>query len=356
MSYGGDEAKLYYVSEATYGRIPVNPAMSGIEIIESVEPAVDPGLIKLRGLGSRDLQAIIHGLKRVDLKVAYVMPHDNPIGFLNYVVTLEPYTAELIYEKVGGQIVDLRHTGCISDKATVSCSVEDVVKVSKAIVAQNLDPELAKITGATYTEDGGAIPFSESYVSKGEADGSGLVVNEQITDWKFSIENNLKRVPVIRSNPTSLLTATANSGQKVVAVTSGALFTAGDMVKIQDDVTAEWNTIYSITSNNLTMLNNLANTYTVANNAYVEGLVADLLKYLQGRHRVLTGELTFEFEYITQYLEATHDFEFSLKFGLSGTSSVLFKHCKWDNIGSPTKTEDLVSVKAPFTAREVTLV
>ena len=354
--YGSDEAKFYYVSEATYGRIPVNPVMSGIEGVESVEPAANPGLIKVRGLGSRDLMQILHGLKMVDLKLVYVMPHDNPTGFLNYALTLAPYTAEIVYEKPAGQIISLRHTGCISDKATVECSAEGEIKVTKDIIGQNLEPESVKITGATYGQDGGAVPFSESYVSKGAADGSSQVVLETVTDWKFNVENNLKRVSVIRSNKTSLLTATATAAQKVVAVTSGALFTAGDMVKIQDDVAAEWNTIYSIASNNLTMLNNLAHTYTVAGNAYVEGLVADLLKYLQGRHRVLTGDLTFTFEDMQQYLEATHDFEFSLKFGLSGTSSVLFKYCKWDSVGSPTKIEDLVSVEAPFTAREVILV
>jgi hypothetical protein len=353
--YGAHEAKLYYVDEVTYGRIPTEPTMSGIELVEDVNPAINPGLIKLRGIGSRDLQAIIHGLKQVDLKVAYTMPHDNPIKFLNYIVTLNPFTAELIYEKPTGQIISLRHTGCISDKATVECSAEDIIKVSKDIIAQNLFAEPVKITGATYGADSGAIPFSESYIQKGSPDGTGLMTLDTVTDWKFSIENNLKRVPVIRKNQQSLLTGTASSGQKVVAVTNGALFTAGDMVKIQDDNASEWNTIYSIATNNLTMLNNLANTYTVAANGYVEGLIADLLKYLQGRHRALTGELTFTFEDRTEFLETTHDFEFSIKIGLSGTSNALLKYCKWDSAAAPTREEDLVSVKAPFTAREIIL-
>ena len=354
--YGSDEAKFYYVSETTYGRIPIAPVMSGLEIVESVAPAVNPGLIKVRGLGSRDLMAIKNGIKQVTLALAYVMPHDSPTGFLNYALTLAPYTVEVVYEKPAAQIISLRLTGCISNKASVSCSVDDVIKVTKDIIGQNLDPELVKITGATYLQDGDVIPFSESYVSKGSGDGSAQVVFNTVTDWKFNIENNLKQVSVIRKNNTSLLTGTAAAAQKVVAVTSGILFTVGDMVKIQDDVEAEWNVIYSILGNNLTMLNNLTNTYTVADNAYCEGLVVDLLKYLQGCSRVLTGELTFTFESMIQFLEATHDFEFSLKIGLSGTSSALFKYCKWENVGAPTKIEDLVSVKASFTAREVTLV
>jgi hypothetical protein len=329
--------------------------MSGIENVEDVEPSVKASLIKLRGIGSRDLTAIKKGLKQVDLKVVYALPSDNPTKFLNYVITLNPFTAELIYLNAGGQIVDLRHTGCISDKAVVECSVENVIKVTKDIIAQNLDPETAKITGATYAQDGGAVAFNESYVSKGAADGSNQVVLDTVTDWKFTVENNLKRVSVIRKNNSSLLTGTAAASQKVVPVVSGALFAVGDMVKIQDDSAAEWNTIYSIATNSLTMVNNLANTYTVAANGYTEDLVSDLLKYLQERHRVLTGELTLDFEDMIQYLEVTHDFEFSLQFGLGGTSNALFTHCKWDSVTSPTKTEDLISVKAPFTAQEIVI-
>jgi hypothetical protein len=103
------------------------------------------------------------------------------------------------------------------------------------------------------------------------------------------------------------------------------------------------------------MLNDLTNSYTVAANAYGECLVADLIKYLQARQRALSGELVFEFEDIVQLIEATHDFEFSLAFGLGGDSSVLFKYCKWDPVSLPTKNEDLVSVKAAFTAREIVL-
>lgn len=353
--YGSDEAKFYYVSETTYGKIPTSPVMSGIENVEDVQPGVGSRLIKVRGIGSRDLTAIKRGLKLVDLKLAYVMPHDNPTKFLNYALTLEPYTAEVIYEKPVDQIISLRHTGCISDKVTVEGSTDDVVKVTKDIIAQNLFPEPVKITGATYSQDGGAIAYDETYLQKGDPDGTGLVTLDHVTDWKFDIQNNLKRVAVIRKNESSLLTGTASSGQKDVAVTDGDLFTEGDMVKIQDDNASEWNTVYSKSGNTLTMLNNLANTYTVAANGYAEDLIADLLKYLSARHRALSGELTFTFEDLTEFIEATHDFEFSLKIGLSGTASVLFKNCKWDSVVAPTRIEDLVSVKAPFTAREITL-
>lgn len=282
MSYGGHEAKFYYITEGVYGVTPTNPAMKGIENVENIEPAIDPSNLKIRGVGSRDLSVIKKGLKQIDVKIDYVVPSDDVYHFLQHILTLYPQTVEVIYEKTGGAIVDLRHTGCIFNKATVGCSVEDVIKATVELIGQNLDPETAKITGATYSEFDGAVPFHQSYVSRGAADGTSQVVIEEVTDWKFIIENNLKRVPVIRS-------------------TNG-----------------------------------------------------ELLKFLFGRQRSISGELIFEFENRTEYYDAVSDAEFSLKFGV-GAKYALFKYCKWDSITTPTKIEDLVSLKAPFTARQVTL-
>jgi len=280
--YGAHEAKIYYVQEATYGVTPATPSMLGIATVENVEPALDPGLIKVRGIGSRDLRVLRRGLRHVDLKVAYALPSDAPINFLQHIITLNSHSIEVFYEKTSG-IIDLLHKGCRLDKATVECSIEDVVKATIDVLAQDLTVGTAKITGASYAEYTGAVPFNESYVQRGAADGSGLTDVTRVTDWKFNVENNFKRVPVIRS-------------------TSGYL-----------------------------------------------------LKYLQERHRILTGELTFEFESKAEYDDVIADSEFSLKMGLGGSNSALFKYCKWEKVGSPTKIEDLVSLKAPFVARDVVI-
>jgi len=280
--YGAHEAKIYYVQESTYGVTPTNPSMLGLATAENVEPALDPGLIKVRGVGSRDLQVLRGGLRQVGLKVAYALPSDAPINFLQHAQTLNSLSVEVFYEKASG-IIDLLHKGCRMDKVTVECAIEDIVKASAELIGQDITVGTSKISGATYADYTGAVPYHESYVQRGAGDGSGLTAVERVTDWKFTIENNLKRVPVIRS-------------------TSG-----------------------------------------------------HLLKYLQERHRALMGELTFEFESKQEYDEVVNDSEFSLKFGLSGTNSALFKYCKWEKVSLPTKVEDLVSLKAPFVARDIAI-
>ena len=279
MPYGAHEAKIYYVQETSYGETPTNPSMLGIKA-EDIEPSLNPSLIKVRGIGSRDLQTIKKGLRDVSLKIAYPLPSDAPINFLQYATTLNSLSIEIFYEKASG-IIDLLHKGCRIDKATVECSIEEVVKATVELIGQNLVVGASKIAGATYADYSGAVPYHESYVQRGAGDGSGLTVLERATDWKFTIENNLKRVPVIRS-------------------TSG-----------------------------------------------------ELLKYLAARHRNLTGELVFEFESKQEYDDIINDSEFSLKFGLGGTNSALFKYCKWENATTPTRIEDLVSLKASFVARDV---
>jgi len=280
--YGAHEARIYYVQESNYGVTPTNPSMLGMATAENVEPTLDPGLVKLRGLGSRDLQTIRRGLRHIDLKVSYALPSDAPINLLQHVTTLNSLSVEVFYEK-SSSIVDLLHKGCRIDKALVECSAEDVVKGSVELVGQDIVAGTSKISGATYADHSGVVPFYESYVQRGAGDGSGLAAVDRVVDWKFQVENNLKRVPVIRS-------------------TDG-----------------------------------------------------HLLKYLQERHRMLPGELTFEFESKQEYDDVVDDSEFSLKFGLGGSSSALFKYCKWERVGTLTKIEDLVSLKAPFVARDLVI-
>ncbi len=281
MPYGAHEAKIYYVEETNYGVTPSNPTMLGVKA-ETVEPALNPSLIKVRGVGSRDLQAIKKGLRQANMKIVYPLPSDAPINFLQHVQTSNSLSIEVFYEKTS-ETIDLLYKGCRFDKVVVECSIEDVVKATVELVGQNVAVGTAKISGATYMDYAGAVPYFESYVQQGDADGSNLTAVERVTDWKITIENNLKRVPVIRGT---------------------------------------------------------------------EGF---LLRYLPARHRNLTGELTFEFENKQEFDDVINDSEFSLKFGLGGTNSALFKYCKWENVVAPTRIEDLVSLKTSFVARDLTI-
>lgn len=276
--YGAHECRVYYVEEATYGQTPSNPSMLGVPA-ESVEPTLDPSLIKVRGVGSLDLQAVKKGLRNVSVKIVYPLPSEAPINFLqNAKAELnKSLSVQVLYYKglfaSATDIISLLYTGCRFNKLTVECSIEDVVKASAELIGQDLAVGTAKISGATYADYGGAVPFYESYVKKG------TTLLERVTDWKFAIENNLKQVPVIRS-------------------TNG-----------------------------------------------------HLLKYLPYRHRNLTGEITFEFESKEEFDDVINDSSFDLEFGLGGTNKAVFTACKWENVSTPTRIEDLVACKVSFVAK-----
>ncbi len=203
--YGAHETRFYYVEESQYGVTPTNPTMSGILPAESVEPAINPSNIKVRGIGSVDLQAVKKGLRVPSVKIAYALPSDAPIGFLQWAkVELDKsLSIQVIYYKgifaSATDIISLLHKGCKFQRVTVECSVEDIVKATAELLGQDLEVGTSKISGATYGDHAGAVPFYESYVKKA------TTTLDRVTDWKFTIENNLKAVPVVKSTDGHIL-------------------------------------------------------------------------------------------------------------------------------------------------------
>ncbi|MGD6807645.1 MAG: phage tail tube protein [Candidatus Bathyarchaeia archaeon] len=77
-----------------------------------------------------------------------------------------------------------------------------------------------------------------------------------------------------------------------------------------------------------------------------------LAKYLTWGKRLLTGELTFEFESKQEAEDVLADTEqSSLEFGLGGANKVTVEHTKWDDFSLGGKAEDLIYAKVSFTAR-----
>ena len=203
-TYNASEQRLYYIDEAAFGATPANPTMLSVPE-DSIEPSIDPGNIRLRGAGSGDLMAIKKGLRAATLKLSYPLPSDAPINLLQYARNElnKSLSMQLLYFKgvfsVATDIISLLFTGMKVNKASVSCSIEDVVRASLELQGIDVAVGSAKISGATYTDYAGAVPFYESYVKKDAA------AYDRVSDWTFNVENNLKPVPVIRTTNGHLL-------------------------------------------------------------------------------------------------------------------------------------------------------
>jgi len=49
--------------------------------------------------------------------------------------------------------------------------------------------------------------------------------------------------------------------------------------------------------------------------------------------------------------DVINDTEFNLEFGLGGSNKAVFTGCKWENMATPTRIEDLIALKAGFVAK-----
>jgi hypothetical protein len=198
-TYGVDEERFYYIEESVFGTTPTNPSMLGVPC-DVIDPGLDPSNLKLRGTGSYDLQAIKKGLRKPNLKIGYIVPSEAPINLLQWAKMdlNKSLSCQVIYYKgvfaSATDIISLLFKGMRISKASVECSIEDVIKAVMELEGQDLETGTAKITGATYADYAGAVAFHESYVKKD------TTVLDRVTDWKFDIVNNPKRVPVIRTS------------------------------------------------------------------------------------------------------------------------------------------------------------
>ncbi len=203
-TYGAHECRLYHVQESTYGQTPSNPSWIGVPA-ESLEPALSPSLIKLRTVGSRDIAALKRGLRTPTIKIGHVLPADAPANFIQHAVTLNSLSLQVVYYKglfsSPTDVLTLTYSGMHINKLSVEYSPDDVAKATVELIGQNLATGTAK-TG-TYADYAGGV--TDCYMQKGAADGSNLTTVERVTDWKFSIENNLKAVHVQRATTPYLL-------------------------------------------------------------------------------------------------------------------------------------------------------
>jgi len=227
MSYSkpitGAIAKAFYVEEATYGITPANPSMQWIGIVQNVEPNYDRSLIKLRGIGSRDLSYIIKGLLKAEVSMEYAYQDKTFLAFAN---TLNDFTME-IYTYDATLNIYL-HSGGMINSIDVNASVNNLVTVKPAIIAQNVSISTSHPAGVTYATDPGIVPKTW-YDTQVEIPAGTPV--DGVTDWTFKINNNLERYPVIRTTSGDILKYLVErqrefSGDLTVAYMSNTLLTA----------------------------------------------------------------------------------------------------------------------------------
>ncbi len=178
-------------------------------------------------------------------------------------------------------------TGNIVDKTTEHYGFE--INGVTGVIANNVFRRVYGDAGLSILATQGAVIANNVCVNNGQ----GLSSNERgIELGGYNATNKQSKNNLVignscfddQANVSSVLTGTAAASQKVVAVTSGAKFVEDQWVTISDGTPyTENNQIASISSNNLTMTTNLANTYTVAQSAVVTGRATQWGGILEGQ-------------------------------------------------------------------------
>lgn len=287
---GAHEAILAWCLESTYGQLPGAPFWFPQLLAEEFEPLIERSNIKVPGVGSRDLYFIKKGLQTPVLKVKHIPQTYRPYEFIEHGIMNasegDSMYIEAAYTGVpSGGVISLQFAGCKFNKIEMACGMEQNVVISSELWAQRPITGTAKINTANTPYAEAPVSWVDTYIKK-----AGSLLS-RCTDWRWTLNNNLKRVPVFRDP-------------------SGATG-------------------------------------------------ADILMYLQPRHRTIDGELIFEFESKAEADDIIADTEFTLEIGmvstLEGRHKFTFAGCKWASASFLTKIEDLVPVKCPFTARSLTL-
>lgn len=209
---GGEEGHAVYTAESTYGTTPVEATWLWLGIIQEIGPAIDPSLMRMGGCGSRYVQYLKHGLRKVDLSLEYLYQNKNFLDAINQGLPTgsgQPLSIEVYWNDPNGGAIEfgMVHKGCLLNTLDISGRIiagDDMeVRVRTGIMCQ--DVAVAATHHSTYPDE---YPSDPATVPKLTSDCKieiGGVEMTDLFDFNFRVRNNLKRYPVIRTSNGKLL-------------------------------------------------------------------------------------------------------------------------------------------------------
>jgi len=194
LVYTDAEKFVYYVPEGAgnYGVTPTSPAWLLPGVRSNFENSLDRSIVKIVPGGSRDVAFFLKGQKKYGFNLDF---HMQDRTFQDLVRTLGSFSLMAYFLKGATPDVYL-HKGCLINRTTVSTGVDNPVDVKTEVISQECTIGTTRPSGSTYVPKT-TTPrmWNDSHVTFGTTD-----INDEgaLTDWSFTINNNLQRIPVIR--------------------------------------------------------------------------------------------------------------------------------------------------------------
>lgn len=267
--YAGWQQRAYYNTEATFGTFDATATRYCLPW-NSIDPGFDPGLVKVRSVGSAFYNSLPKGMKKGNLKLGWYLP-----SFCRALVegsfNLTPRSVEVLYHlgewASPSSIISLLFKGCRTNKFTIEAQASEkadesiLAKATAELICQNLATASAKQGDADKYDDSyvtAAKGFYDTYITKGGVEITDLV------GWKLNFDLHLKPVPVIRSTSGDLMKY-LNSQNKEVSLEMDLEFESKERF---DDIIADtartWivylsaGTYFTLTDSKTELVNNPA--------------------------------------------------------------------------------------------------
>lgn len=219
-----------------------------------------------------------------------------------------------------GDILELRvHLGCTKEVSSFDCLLQNFDKKYTATnpinVGDNCSISIGRgancpliLTGRVEEIQPESTPVENYIRVRGRCWGEKIfrrVVTKTYENQKGEaiVKDLLDNYVGLSHSRTSDLTQDAAAGQPECVVADGTKFRAGDKVQISDDDNSEWNEVSSVSANTVTMVNNLAYTYTVSANGKV---TSELVEATDTTYTLLEYENTPVFD-ILKYIAESAD-------------------------------------------------
>jgi hypothetical protein len=212
-----EHVKVFYDVEDVYGDGGSSgaPDFSWIGIIQDVPQTFDYSRKECRGLGSIDISALADGLKSPELSIKWVIQRKSgafdPLTFLDYAKSFPEGIGVEWGAEYGLSYLSMWYKGLLPDSLDVEFSIDSFQIATMKLIGREVIDGVAFV-GSGYQDNpldvanGYSLPLTghDAEVFMNAAGAS----DESLTDVKrvkFSLKNNLTRVPVIRENISNLL-------------------------------------------------------------------------------------------------------------------------------------------------------
>jgi len=204
------EKFVYYVleGEALYGQTPAAPSWLLPGVRSNFENTIDRSIVKIVPGGSRDVAFFKKGQLKTGFNLDYHMQNNT---FLDLARTLLCFST-IAYFTEGGTPDVYLHKGCLINRATVSASIDNPIAVRTEVISQNC-VHGTTIPGTPYAGEPGATPIM--WNASDVVFGADINLHGALTDWSFTLNNNLQRIPVIRSTTGDLLKYLAERARSI---------------------------------------------------------------------------------------------------------------------------------------------